>query len=546
MSAEDARLDPMRNPMSTAASCAALAAAALLAAPGAAALSGCRPGAKPGAGAGGGAAAAGEAKMDDSPREPVREIDGDGGRWHPKDPAALRAQVLGFLDQAKTRPPAAPVLALVGPHAGYVYSGPVAAEAYAAVRGASYDTVFVLGTCHRRPVDGVSVLAKGCYRTPLGHLNVDEEAAAAMLRHESGRIRTVEEAHAGEHSVLNQLPFLQVALAPPFRIVPALIRARDPDDLAVLGQAIAAAAAGKRALVVASTDLSHFPSHDGAKACDPEILAAAATMDAARLLAKDAEILGKGIEGLDCTMCGLDAVAAALIAAQSMGASEARVLDVRDSFETARGDPRRVVGYGAMVVLGGKERGMSPDTKKLLLGIAREAAQASLEGREPAFPPKDSLPAEARGKGGAFVTLRNEHMAETLRGCIGNYNATGSRELWEVVAEMGVAATQDSRFRYDPLTADEMKNRVRVEISVLSPFTRVRDPSAIRLGTHGVSLVWTGLRRSVYLPQVATETGWDLETFLENLCEKGGLPPDAWRDGKRMEFDLFTAEVFSD
>jgi len=245
-------------------------------------------------------------------------------------------------------------------------------------------------------------------------------------------------------------------------------------------------------------------------------------------------------------MCGIDAVAAAIVAAKAMGGTEARVLDVRDSYDTARGSPGRVVGYGAMIVLGAEESGMNAATKKLLLGIARESAQASLEGRKAGFPAKDTLPAEARGAGGAFVTLRNDRKAETLRGCIGNYNLDGAMELWEVVADMAVSATQDSRFHYDPVTAQEMKTAVRVEISVLSPFTRVKDPSAIRLGVHGVSLVWNGSRRSVYLPQVATETGWDLDTFLSHLCEKGGLPPEAWKDRKKMEFDLFTAEVLEE
>jgi AMMECR1 domain-containing protein len=89
-----------------------------------------------------------------------------------------------------------------------------------------------------------------------------------------------------------------------------------------------------------------------------------------------------------------------------------------------------------------------------------------------------------------------------------------------------------------------MQEKIRVEISVLAPFRRVDDPGKIVLGVHGVSLVWDGMRRSVYLPQVATETRWDLETFLSRLCRKGGLPMAAWKDKKRMRFDLFTAEVF--
>ena len=152
---------------------------------------------------------------------------------------------------------------------------------------------------------------------------------------------------------------------------------------------------------------------------------------------------------------------------------------------------------------------------------------------------KYTLTDAMKAKGGAFVTLRNHGR---LRGCIGTIIARGP--LVDSVVENAVhAATRDWRFRANPVTAGEMKD-ITVEISVLSPPRLVDGPDKIELGKHGVILT-RGTRRSVYLPQVATETGWDLETFLSHLSEKANLPADAWRrHGTRIE--VFTAEVFGE
>jgi AmmeMemoRadiSam system protein A len=201
-----------------------------------------------------------------------------------------------------------------------------------------------------------------------------------------------------------------------------------------------------------------------------------------------------------------------------------------------------VVGYGALTILASGKGGLGMTTKRLLIHVARESAAASLSDRRPNLPLEGDVPPEGKVPCGAFVTLRSK--GGELRGCIGSYNLDGSQPLYEVISSMAVSATRDSRFRSNPVTSEELKSRILLEISVLSPFERVADPGRIILGVHGVSLVWDGRRKSVYLPQVATETGWGLEKFLERLCLKGGLPRDAWKDRERMRFDLFTAEVF--
>jgi len=477
--------------------------------------------------------------------EPIRPAYG-AGKWYPAGKDELASAVKGLLDGARTGPVEKRVVALVSPHAGYVYSGPIAAEAYAAVRGKSFDTVVLVGPSHGGPLDGISVTPKGSFATPLGAVPVDEALASALLDDETGRIRHQAEADAREHSLENQIPFLQVALAGRFRILPVLIRAKDPDDYVIFADALEWAVEGKdkKVLLVASTDLSHFPAHDDAKKVDPEIMEAAASLDAKRLLATDREIMRRGVPKLACTMCGLDAVISVILAARALGGTRARILDVRDAFDVTGENPQRVVGYGAMAVMAGESEGLSMDAKRLLVSLARAGAEAALAGEDPSLPDPDDLPAEVKAPRGAFVTLNNPEREHPLRGCIGSYNLEGSLPLYAIVARMASSATRDSRFTDDPVTLDEMKNEIRVEVSVLSPFRRTDDPEDITLGVHGVCLVWRGRRRSVYLPQVATETGWDRATFLSRLCLKGGLPPEAWKDEEHMRFDLFTAEVF--
>ncbi|MHC4597982.1 MAG: AmmeMemoRadiSam system protein B [Planctomycetota bacterium] len=478
-----------------------------------------------------------------APPEPIRSPV-YAGSWYPGEAESLRTMVTRFLDGAKAIRETKRVVALVSPHAGYVFSGPVAAEAYATIRGASFDTVLLLGSSHRFGLDGVSVVPKGSYKTPLGTVPIDDEVASALLKNPTGRIRHVDEAHAKELGLELQLPFLQTALDGPFRIVPILIHARDVDDYAILADALdwLVDDSPRKILLVASTDLSHFPSHEDAVKVDREIFEAAASLDPVRLLTTNRDIMKRSIPNLKCAACGLDALVAVVLAAKAFGGRKAKILDLRNSSQVTGKPKAEVVGYGAMAILGGQESGLSLKTKRLLISVAREAAEAALAGREPELPNPGEVPGEARTPCGAFVTLKRK--GEVLRGCLGSYNLDSTIPLYLVVARMAVSATRDSRFRDDPVTLDEMKNRIRVEISVLSPFRRVRDPKQITLGVHGVSLVWDGRRRSVYLPQVATETGWDLDTFLSRLCRKGGLAMNAWKDRKRMEFDIFTAEVF--
>ena len=179
---------------------------------------------------------------------------------------------------------------------------------------------------------------------------------------------------------------------------------------------------------------------------------------------------------------------------------------------------------------------MNPGQKKELLNIARNTVESYVkDAKVPEF--KETDPG-LLGQEGAFVTL---HKKGELRGCIGNI--IGTQPLWMTVRDMAVeSSTRDPRF--EPVAPDELKD-IKIEISVLSQPKRVQDINEIKMGTHGV-IVKRGFNNGVFLPQVATETGWSRDEFLSNLCaHKAGLPADAWKD-KKTELYTFTAQVFGE
>ena len=174
--------------------------------------------------------------------------------------------------------------------------------------------------------------------------------------------------------------------------------------------------------------------------------------------------------------------------------------------------------------------------RRTLLGLARETVAAAVSGSAPPKAPPGAGGTLAR-KLGCFVTLtRQDH----LRGCIGTFHP--QLPLAAQIIEMGLAAAQDSRFVFDPITPEEV-GRLTVGVSVLSELTPIANPLDIELGVHGI-YVSRGYQAACFLPEVATETGWTKEQFLSHCCEKGGMPPDTWREAKTKVL-IFTSEKFA-
>jgi len=478
------------------------------------------------------------------------------GQFYPETASELQRAVEGFL-KAADKPEArvqGDIIGLISPHAGYTYSGQVAAYAYSAVRGAHYDLVILTGPSHRAPVQTAAVYTSGNFSTPLGTVPVDEEVAKAVVALGVG-FEDDAAAHSAEHSLEVQLPFLQTVLKD-FRIVPIITRDLPPERCEELGRALASCVKGKKVLFVASSDLTHYPAYSDAIGIDRETVESWKSMDLKTIYAIEEEAMTRPVRNLACTMCGSAAIMITMAACKALGADSVAVLKYANSGDVS-GDNSQVVGYGAAAIYKRPRRGtgerpakeaaardqaakekqetLSRADRKKLLSVARLSIDAVLRKKQP--PDFKVTEPSLSGHQGAFVTLRR---GGELRGCIGRF--TADEPLYKVVSQMAVAAaTQDHRF--PPVKLPEL-DKIDIEISVLSPLRKMGDVSELELGKHGI-YVMKGTRGGCYLPQVADETGWSKEEFLRHCCvEKAGLDPEAWK--KDADVFLFTAEVFSE
>lgn len=458
------------------------------------------------------------------------------GMFYPSSPSALREEIQSCLSKVDVQAPAGELIALIVPHAGYSYSAPVAACAYRQVQGRSYDTVVVIGPSHRFPFSGAALSGIPQWLTPLGPVEVDRAATEGI-----GKLypaaQVLDAMHDPEHSIEVQLPFLQVVLGQ-FKLAPILMSDFSDDNCRNLARAVADWAKGKSVLLAASSDMSHYPSHDDAVRVDRETLAAIETMDAAEVTATTKRLMSQGIAGLSTCLCGEGPIKTVLMAAKMLGADRAQVLKYANSGDAPRGPKAGVVGYGAVALYRNgspqPEGALNREQQQRLLAIARQAIQDYVRnGHRSELSEQDP---GLRKPGAAFVTLRKNG---SLRGCIGSLEAT--KALAEDVRERAVmAAVADPRF--SPVRPNELAD-LEIEMSVLLPLIRVATTEEIDISKHGVTVV-SGVRRGMFLPQVARETGWSRDELLTRLCqEKAGLLADAWRNG--AELYIFTVQAFS-
>jgi hypothetical protein len=461
------------------------------------------------------------------------------GSFYPADPKELGDMLDGFLAHADPAP-VQDLVAVVAPHAGYVYSGPVAAYSYALLKGRKVDRVVIVAPSHYEAFDFSSVYDGEAYSTPLGTLTVDREFAAKLAGMDpsiklSG-VGHTPTADRPEHALEVQLPFLQRTLGD-VRIVPIVMGDQSYENCRALGVALAKLIPGTNTLIVASSDLSHYHPYGQAVETDHKTLTAIGEWDYLSMSRNFDPHL------LVWEACGGGPIIATMMAAERLGATEARVLHYANSGD-ATGDKSRVVGYGAVALLKGapgaatreKAFTLSQSEKDELMGIARKSVETAVRDRKVYDAPEPKSEALAHERG-AFVTL---HLNGDLRGCIG-YVAP-IKPLYLTVRDVArEAALHDSRFR--PVTTGELAG-LQYEISVLSPMRRVLDLKEIKIGVHGLLIRKNGIE-GLFLPQVPVEEHWDLDTYLQQVCYKARLPKNTWKDPGADLF-RFTALVFEE
>jgi len=442
------------------------------------------------------------------------------GMFYPAAPAALRGEIEGLLRAAApVERAAAWPKALIAPHAGTIYSGPIAAAAYARLAPArgKIERVVLLGPAHRLPFRGIAAPTSASFETPLGRIVVDHAAVSRALA--CPGVGELDRAFDGEHSLEVHLPFLQAVLGD-FALAPFVVGGTAPGQVAALLDALWG---GVETLIVVSTDLSHYLDYASAKRVDARTCRAIERLEA------------ETIE--DDGACGRYPVKGLLEVARRRG-MRATTLDLRSSGDTA-GDKARVVGYGAWALEEEDAARLSDMERRTLAKIALESIRKGLETGRPLALDLDKLPWSLRTHRASFVTLT---IAGKLRGCIGMLAAERPLAL-DVAQSAFAAAFQDPRFA--KLTAAEF-GAVDIEVSVLSTPAPVPAASEAELlkqlvpGRDGVILE-AGAKRSTFLPDV-----WkgipEPHAFLSALRAKAGMDPAAWP--KTMRAWRYRTEAF--
>lgn len=469
------------------------------------------------------------------------------GSWYTRNPTQLAAELQGYLDEAQSVPLDS-VQALILPHAGYQYSGRVAAFGVKQLAGRKYSRVIVMGPTHRVPMSNVISFPEATHvSTPLGEIPLDTAFIAELKKHRP--FQSIRKAYEGEHSVEIEFPLLQMVLKD-FQLVPLVVGQMDEPSVRAAAQVLCSLV-DEKTLVVVSSDFTHYGSNYGYLPFRDNVRANLEKLD----MGAYAEIEKKSVSGFidycertGATICGLNPIAVLL--AMLPASSQGHLLKY-DTSGRMMNDEQNSVSYFSIAFSGAWVRGpavqvrepdekaiLTPEEKKTLLELARKTLAYYFEHRKKPSP-EDlgiTITPDMKAVMGAFVTLTE---GGQLRGCIGEI--VPRRPLYQAVMDHALNAALND-WRFSPVDPSEM-SRLVFEISALTPPHPVNGYNEIVIGKHGMT-VSKNSRSAVFLPQVAPEQGWTLDETLTHLSVKAGLPPDAWKEG--AEFEVFEAVVFSE
>ena len=457
------------------------------------------------------------------------------GMFYPGNKEELAGKVDDFLANAEKSDIKGRVFAIIVPHAGYEYSGQIAAYSFKQLEGADFKKIIIISPSHYVSFDGMSVYNKGAFETPLGIIKIDKELADKIMAKDK-RFIFYPEAHLKEHAIEVELPFLQKMYKDKdFKIVPITMGNPETDDIRILSDTLYDVM-DKDTLLIISVDLSHYYPYDKAVELDTNSTSAIEHLDAQKML--------KDINSHNSEIDAPIAVLGMITLANRYNA-KAKIIKYANSGDVT-GDKLRVVGYSSIVVyipsdlqkkgdIIMKDEYLSKEEKTKLLEIAKFSIIEAVTGKRQFFP--NVMEERLKENCGAFVTIKENNQ---LRGCIGYIQAV--KPLYETVKDVAKSAAVND-YRFSPVSQDEL-DKLQLEISVLTPLKKINNISEIVVGKHGLYMK-QGFNSGLLLPQVATEYKWDKETFLKETCRKSGLSQDAWKD-KSTEIYIFSADVFGD
>ncbi len=455
------------------------------------------------------------------------------GRFYPASPEKLQRELEQLFSRAKSKE-CNHVRAVISPHAGYVFSGTVAASAFNQIdKEHRYERIFLIGSSHQVALKGAAVYTQGDFLMPYGTVTTDVDFCKKLVFAHPGLFSEDSRAHRDEHSLEVQLPFLHHVLRQEYVIVPIIIGTSDPSVCKKIAEVLVPYFNADNLFVI-SSDFSHYPGYEDALTID------AATKDAIlqnapkALMQRLTENSRLHVPGLATSLCGWTSVLTLLYMTSGNSSFSYRAIDYKNSGDSPLyADKSQVVGYWAMAVTEQNNASwdsIKPEEQEILLDIARKSIESVVvSGKHLSLEQASGYPPLLQQQRGAFVTL---YKGKKLRGCIGRM--TANLPLFKLVRDMAqAAALYDDRFL--PVQKEELGD-LEIHISVLSPLEEIRDAGQIQLGKHGILIESRG-RSGVFLPQVATETGWSLEEFLGHCSrDKAGLGWEGWKTARIFVF----------
>ncbi len=451
------------------------------------------------------------------------------GKFYSENPEQLYNEINIFFKNAKPRQNN--TLAVISPHAGYVFSGQICASAINQINpNKKYENIFLIGTSHIKSINGAAVYIAGDYIIPGASIKVNSDLGK-ILTEENSFFVIDDEAHKKEHSLETQLPFLYHHLKNDFQIVPIIIGTSDTNIIKKIAEVLKKYFNEKNLFVI-STDFSHYPNYKDAKNIDSVTAESILLNNSKAFINQLNTNENLNIPKLATSICGWSSVLALLYITENKKDINYNLIEYQNSGDVKYGDKNGVVGYFAISISKKNNFSLDEKDKNILLRLARETLINSLNNIKTStnFDFSETL----KTKTGAFVTLKNNGK---LRGCVGQF--LPNIPLFKVVQEMSVSAAKyDTRF--SPVTIDELYE-IEIEISVLSPLQKISDISKIEIGKDGIYIIKNG-KSGTLLPQVAVEQNWNSMQFVEYCSQyKTGIGKDGW---KNAELFIYQAIVF--
>jgi len=470
------------------------------------------------------------------------------GKFYPGGEKELSKEVKEYLKKAPSIKEEGNILAIVSPHAGYTFSGSTAGCAFKVLEGRKYKKVILMGTSHYSGASGALLADYDFFQIPGYKIPLEKDIIKALSKKDGFQIQN--NAHTREHSLEVQLPFLAEVLKD-FKIVPMVIGGSTTPDMARKIAKGLLEFLDDETIVVVSTDFTHYGPNYGYIPFRDDIPRKMKDLDLGGwelVFPQSSEIFNAYLEVTEATICGEKAL---MVLSECLPKNSKKNFVHYTTSGEVLGDWENAVGYLAGYFTGKwdkkleylepkKHKGILNDKEKeYLIKLSRATLKAHILNEFNGFASvlkENPMTEGITGISGVFVTLREDG---ELRGCIGSIE--GREPLYLGVIHNSInAASRDPRF--SPVRAKEFE-KIKIEISVLTPLKKISNYKDIVLGKHGVVLQKWG-RSAVFLPQVATETGWNLDEFLSHLSLKAGLPADAYKEG--ATFEIFEAIVFEE